>query len=493
MNAPRIGSMFSGAGGLDMAVQQVTGGETVWVADVCGEPDPKKRTLANWPHRKVCKAPCTILAHRFPGIPNLGDVATIDFTHVEPIDILTGGFPCQDLSHAGKRAGLKEGTRSGLWSHMARAIDNLRPRLVVAENVRGLLSADAPGDVEPCPWCVGEAPTVNLRALGVVLADLAELGYDAQWCGLRAADVGACHGRFRVFLIAYPTGNPWRFGHGDSGDAAEFRGADVALLPTPAVNDMGAGKTVEDWDTWTDAMKAKHGNGNGHGASLAIEAQRLLPTPMADDARRDPAAVSAAARKAQGHQPSLGGVLNDLLPTPTARDWKNAGDPQRTEARMADRGQPLTEVTVNLLPTPTSTDHKASGASYPSTDTHQQGTTLTDATVRQPERFGDYAPAIARWEQALYAHDRIAEQLLIPEYRHVGRPAPDPTEPTGKGGANRLSPAFVEWMMGWPAGWVTDVPGITRNEALKACGNGVVPQQAIAALRHLLAREQVAA
>ena len=89
------------------------------------------------------------------------------------------------------------------------------------------------------------------------------------------------------------------------------------------------------------------------------------------------------------------------------------------------------------------------------------------------KQWGDYAAAIRRWEHVL------------------GRPAPDPTEPTGKNGAHRLSPRFVEWMMGLSDGWITDVPGITRNEALKACGNGVVPQQAAFAISHLIERAEV--
>jgi hypothetical protein len=70
-------------------------------------------------------------------------------------------------------------------------------------------------------------------------------------------------------------------GPGLHGDGGQDLRTTVSLLPTPAVNDMGAGKTVEHWDEWTAAMQAKHGNGNGHGKSLAIEAQRLLPTPKA--------------------------------------------------------------------------------------------------------------------------------------------------------------------------------------------------------------------
>lgn len=89
------------------------------------------------------------------------------------------------------------------------------------------------------------------------------------------------------------------------------------------------------------------------------------------------------------------------------------------------------------------------------------------AVVLPTPRWGLYAPAIARWEHA------------------SGRSAPDPTEPTGKGGRARLSPAFVEWMMGLPAGWVTGVPGLSNAAQLKALGNGVVPSQSALALRLL--------
>jgi DNA (cytosine-5)-methyltransferase 1 len=183
----RIGSLFSGYGGLDLAVSSVTGAEVAW-------------------HCEWEDAPSKILETHFPGVPNYRDVTKVDFTQVEPVDILTGGFPCQDLSLAGKRAGLKEGTRSGLWSEFARAIDEIRPRLVVIENVRGLLSATATNpELEFCSWCMGETGDGEpaLRALGAVLGDLADLGYDARWQGVRAADAGAPHNRFRVFIVAH--------------------------------------------------------------------------------------------------------------------------------------------------------------------------------------------------------------------------------------------------------------------------------------------------
>ena len=185
----KIGSLFSGYGGLDLAVSQVFDAEVAW-------------------HCEWEDAPSKILEANFPGVPNFRDVTQVDWAAVEPVDILTGGFPCQDVSLAGRRAGMGEGTRSGLWSEFAKAIEVIRPRWVVIENVRGLLSAKAGGHLEHCAWCVGEAGDGEppLRALGAVLGDLADLRYDARWAGVRASDAGAPHQRFRVFVIAYPSG-----------------------------------------------------------------------------------------------------------------------------------------------------------------------------------------------------------------------------------------------------------------------------------------------
>jgi hypothetical protein len=198
---PRIGSLFSGYGGLDMGVMAALGGSVAW-------------------HVEFDKAPSKILAHHWPDVPNYGDVTAVDWSQVEPVDVITGGSPCQDLSHAGKRQGMTEGTRSNLWVAMREAIAQLRPALVVWENVRGAYSAAADSEVEPCAGCVGDRPGVSLRALGRVLGDLSELGYDCRWHGLRAADVGAPHGRFRVFIVAHPQGDPWRLQHGDGATAA---------------------------------------------------------------------------------------------------------------------------------------------------------------------------------------------------------------------------------------------------------------------------------
>lgn len=183
---PRIGSLCSGYGGLDMAVTEVFGGSVVW-------------------HSEIDESASAVLAHHWPEVPNLGDLAAVDFATVEPVDIAFAGFPCTDLSLAGRMAGIAPGTRSGLWLHVARALEVLRPRLVVIENVPGLLSTQAHSHVEPCPWCLGDGSgEPALRALGAVLGDLARLGFDATWACVRAEEIGAPHIRRRVFILAVP-------------------------------------------------------------------------------------------------------------------------------------------------------------------------------------------------------------------------------------------------------------------------------------------------
>ena len=271
-----VGEVCAGYGGLGMGLAMLTPTRLAWVADI--EPGPTR-----------------VLAHHWPHVPNHGDITRVDWESVEPVDVLCGGTPCQDLSQAGLRAGMRPGTRSGLWASMVRAVEIIRPRAVIWENVRGALSASAYSNVEqPGRRVDGGAP--RLRALGRVVGDLARLGYDAQWTTVRASDVGAPHQRARVFLLAHPADTegvrldravrpddrrPGPAEH--SGEA--LTAAPRPLLPTPAVNDMGAGYTPSGWDEWVAAQKARHGNGNGHGDSLSVEARRGLGRSAAAVAR----------------------------------------------------------------------------------------------------------------------------------------------------------------------------------------------------------------
>jgi len=348
----RIGSLFSGYGGLELGVQAALGGTVAWHVE--NEPAAAAVLTAHWPQ-----------------VPNYGDITAVDWTQIQPVDVVCGGFPCQPVSHAGKRLGDRD--ERWLWDEFARCIRVLRPRLVVVENVRGLFTAG------------------NGRLFGQVLGDLADLGMDARWQGLRAADVGAPHGRYRVFIVAYPA------------DAERVGRGGWAHQP---VGGSAGGVTAA-----------------GGGADAAADAEPV-----------DGRAWRAASRSTENAHRQLAG-----------RDHSAAADPDERG------GQRLEE--------------PAGVEGAPRSEPDRRGALREQQHPAHPD-WGPYSAAIARWEHT------------------IGRAAPAPTEP-GRTGAARLSPRFVEWMMGLPAGWVTGVP-ISRNAQLKALGNGVVPQQAAAAVRALL-------
>lgn len=158
-----IGSLFSGIGGLELGLERAGLGPVIWQA----ESDP------------YC---LKVLEKHWPGVRRYTDVRQVDETAERP-DIICGGFPCQDLSYAGKGEGI-DGPRSGLWSEFVRVVGLLKPSVVVVENVPALLG----------------------RGMGRVLGDLAAGGYDAEWGAVSACSVGAAHMRRRLFIIAYPQG-----------------------------------------------------------------------------------------------------------------------------------------------------------------------------------------------------------------------------------------------------------------------------------------------
>lgn len=158
-----IGSLFSGIGGLELGLEMRGLGPVVWQAEC----DPYARA---------------VLEKHWPGVKRYEDVREIDERAERP-DVICGGFPCQDISSAGKRAGI-DGERSGLWRELARVLCLLRPRYALVENVAALLD----------------------RGMGAVLGDLATGGFDAEWEVFSACSVGAPHSRERMFLLAYPAG-----------------------------------------------------------------------------------------------------------------------------------------------------------------------------------------------------------------------------------------------------------------------------------------------
>jgi DNA (cytosine-5)-methyltransferase 1 len=154
-----VGSLFAGIGGFDLGLERA-GMRVAWQCEI----DPDARA---------------ILAKHWPKVPCYGDIRRIDWSTVEPVDVICGGYPCQPFSCAGKREG--EFDERHLWPEVARCVRHLRPRWVLLENVSGHLSL----------------------GFGSVLGDLAALGYDAFWDCIPAAAVGAPHLRDRVFVVAW--------------------------------------------------------------------------------------------------------------------------------------------------------------------------------------------------------------------------------------------------------------------------------------------------
>lgn len=288
--------MFAGYGGLDLGLMQVF---------------PEARPA--W-HMEIEPGPAHVLTHHYPTVPNLGDVTKVDWEHVEPVDIITAGYPCQPFSVAGHRKGNND--KRHLWPHVLNAIRILRPQFAVFENVPGHITC----------------------GLDTVLADLAGIGWDAQWQTIRASDVGAPHHRERLFILAYPNGKRPQAQRQSGGQAQE--------IP---------------WD-------------------------------------------------------------NDLL------DFL-AG-----------------------LNSSADIDHELRS------------------------RYEDYGPAILTW--ALATGTPPPPLLVDHPVRSL-----HPRFPESKAATN---PEFIEWLMGLPAGWITQVPGLRRTQMLKALGNGVVPLQAATAIKELV-------
>ncbi len=162
-----FGSLFTGIGGMDLGLERA-GMECMWQSEI----------------DSYCR---DVLRKHWPHVKQYGNIEDVFCHELEPVDLICGGFPCQDVSVAGKKAGI-EGSRTGLWSEMFRIICGLRPRYVILENVPGLLIPVEYG--RPAP-------------IATVLGDLSRIGFDAEWSTVSACSMGATHMRSRVFIVAY--------------------------------------------------------------------------------------------------------------------------------------------------------------------------------------------------------------------------------------------------------------------------------------------------
>lgn len=414
-------SLFTGYGGLDMAVMALTGAELVGVSD-------------------IDKGPCAVLAHYHPDVPNLGDIKAIDWDSddVPAFDILTGGYPCQPFSSAGHRRGVDDPRH--LWPYVLEAIKARRPGQVYLENVRGHLSL----------------------GFNVVLKDLASAGYAVYWSIMAASSVGAAHRRERLYIYATPTddGAPYEVDLPDKVPTAGRIGPDglhVAervdanfhslntLLPTPVARDHKG------------ATKRKGGLSLG-------DVTRLFPTPKYNDGVMGRPRTKDRPIEKSTHLGTivtlLPSALARQLPTPNTMDHLPARDGEPAERQLrrgqgpnASRRSSMGNLREDII---TTVDPERYGG--PARD--------LDAYTWAPFNTGDwgiYAEAVARWALS------------------TGNMPPAPVQPN-RNGNPQLTAAFPAWLMGLPNGYFTDPDiGLTRTEAIKLAGNGVVPQAAAVA------------
>ncbi len=205
---------------------------------------------------------------------------------------------------------------------------------------------------------------------------------------------------------------------------------------------------------------------NGLRVSRAVD--NLMPTPNTMDYLPARTPEQKALNKHKGGYANVREtVVNDLMPTPIVRDYKDGSAAQMRDGKTSVDTVARAIFNSGEVLLPTTRTSMANGPTQKEIKAGNPKTRIKTEVMLGETSWGKFEPAIRRWEKTL------------------GRPSPLPTKPDGKDGAHRLSSAFTEWMMGLPEGWVTGV-GLTRNEELKACGNGVVPQQAEMALRSLL-------
>jgi len=350
----KIGSLCTGYGGLDMAVEAYYEAETVWVSE-------------------FDKYASKVIEARI-NKPNLGNLKVINWAELEPIDILTAGYPCQPFSHAGLRKGVED--ERHLWPYIKTAISTLRPSYVILENVRGHFG-------------------LGFRE---VLGDFASIGYDVRWTLIRASDVGAPHRRERLFILAYPNSTRW----------PRTKSCDV--------------QTQQPWDsgnnsneyTNTDGQRCNLGQNYGNEVEYQGQSQ-LIASGLVE-------------------------TITTYTDGNTRTQPRRASGELRAESTGLQRGQNKGQA---------GGESRGSAEAISDTDDGRGVRTMPRLSQRYDPRSSMHLQEI-----------------------------PSPLD------QGKLNVKFVEYMMGLPNGWVTDID-LPRAQMLKILGNGVVPQQAYRALELL--------
>ena len=241
-----------------------------------------------------------VLKKNFPDVPIHDDITTLDGTQFKDIFLITGGFPCQDISIAGKGAGL-DGERSGLWTELHRIIGEVRPHYALIENV----------------------PALTFRGGARVIGDLAEIGYDCEWQIVGADDVGAPHRRKRIWIVAYSKSAGCQTWSSNRMGTEHGSRRNERLPP-------GASGTPE-----TRAYSNEQGS-QGH---------RRQCEGWDGSSERTAGEISGGEQGRRQFEPGLGGALSDGIPT-----WMDEPDIPRVAKGIPDRVNRLRSIGNSIVP-----------------------------------------------------------------------------------------------------------------------------------------------
>lgn len=239
----RVLDLFSGIGGFSLGLERARlegaeydGFETVAFCEI--EEFPRKVLAKHWPHVPCYRDVRELTAERLAA----DGIA---------VDVITGGFPCQDISTSGRKAGIGQGTRSGLYAEVLRIACNIRPKFIILENVANLLSGPSE---QPGGW------------FGRIFGDLAELGFDAEWANIPAAALGAPHRRERVWIVAHPSQirHAGEFFRWDCAPRNEEWEAGASLLPPyhDGMGDAPDSYTLRNGDGFSEGVAKLNALGN---------------------------------------------------------------------------------------------------------------------------------------------------------------------------------------------------------------------------------------
>jgi DNA (cytosine-5)-methyltransferase 1 len=411
----RVGSLFSGIGGLDLGLERA-GMEVIWQV----EADPKCREVLN---------------HHWPKVEVFDDVRTAGSDNLGSVDLICGGFPCQDLSVAGKRRGL-DGDRSGLWEEFRRVVSELRPEWVLIENVPGLLSSN------------------EGRDMGVVVRELEQLGYGWSYRVLDSQYFGVAQRRRRVFIVGHSSVQrcaevlfdaaslqrhpPTRRESGQGITGALTGGASSSSAGNPDDNRAQAGFVV----THTLTAEGHDAGEDGTGRGVPLVAFNCQQTPVSDS--RDATGTSGGADQAVCY----------------GFDKGQSSNPKATEQLSEEQAPPLIS-------------NRTTGACVAFAE-NQRGELETSEAQHQLSSGGGKP---GQGYPAIY-HENISGNLASAEHARALRSgASHSYQFTGSSQPRRLTPTECERLQGFPDDW-TAINGMADSPRYRMLGNAVTVQVA---------------